>query len=50
MLTDESTDELFDLQVTEKGYRNAIYANVDPGGASCAKCCSTVYCTCCKFW
>ena len=46
----ELTDELFDLRVTEKGYRNAYFAARDAGGASCGACTSTVFCCCCKFW
>ncbi len=41
------TDELFELIVHEKGYRNALYAaNGDPG-SSCSGSSSSL--TCCKL-
>jgi hypothetical protein len=38
----ELTEELLDLTVEEKGFRNALYAAANPGGA-CSACC-----TCCN--
>jgi hypothetical protein len=39
----ELTEELLDLTVAEKGYRNAFYASVNPGGA-CSACCTCCHC------
>jgi hypothetical protein len=43
----ELTEELLDLHVVEKGFRNALYAKtVADGGASC-RACSACCCTFC---
>jgi hypothetical protein len=43
------TDDLLDLRVTEKGFRNALYAaEEDPGGCcscSCSWLCISLCCT-----
>jgi hypothetical protein len=43
----ELSEELLDLAVHEQGYRNALYAKIDPGGcSSCTGSSSSL--TCCK--
>ena len=44
----EPTEELLDLIVHERGYRNALYANTDPGGSSSSTGSSSSL-TCCKL-
>jgi hypothetical protein len=43
----ELTDELLDLAVQEKGYRNAFYAQTADPGCSCSGSSSSL--TCCKL-
>lgn len=43
----ELTEELLDLAVSEKGYRNALYAKNEPGGSS--SCSGSSSLTCCKL-
>jgi hypothetical protein len=47
----ELKDELLELRVTEKGYRNALYAKHDPGGGggSSSSTGSSSSLTCCKL-
>jgi hypothetical protein len=46
----ELKKELLDLRVTEKGYRNALYANTDHGGASSSSTASSSsLCSCTKL-
>jgi hypothetical protein len=47
----ELKEELLDLRVTEKGYRNALYASRDPGGGvgSSSSTGSSSSLTCCKL-
>ena len=44
----ELSEELLDLAVHEKGYRNALYANTEPGGSSSSTGSSSSL-TCCKL-
>lgn len=43
----ELTEELLDLEATDRGYGGALYATDDPGGACCSGCCNLciVICT-----
>jgi hypothetical protein len=41
--------ELLDLRVTEKGYRNALYARNAPGGGSSSSTGSSSSLTCCRL-
>jgi hypothetical protein len=43
----ELSDDLLDLSVQEKGYRNALYASTQPPGSSCSGSSSSL--TCCKL-
>jgi hypothetical protein len=45
----ELKEELLDLRVTEKGYRNALYASHDGGGGSSSSTGSSSSLTCCKW-
>lgn len=45
----ELKEELLDLRVTEKGYRNALYAANSPGGGSSSSTGSSSSLTCCKL-
>lgn len=45
----ELKQELLDLRVTEKGYRNALYASRDPGGGSSSSTGSSSSLTTCKL-
>ena len=45
----ELKDELLDLRVTEKGYRNALYAKGDPGGGSSSSTGSSSSLTTCRL-
>jgi hypothetical protein len=46
----ELAEELLELRVTEKGYRNALYANHEPGGGgSSSSTGSSSSLTCCKL-
>jgi hypothetical protein len=45
----ELSEELLDLDVTEKGYRHALYASGDPGGGSSSSTGSSSSLTCCKL-
>jgi hypothetical protein len=45
----ELEEELLELRVTEKGYRNALYAAHDPGGGSSSSTGSSSSLTCCKL-
>ena len=46
----ELKEELLDLRVTEKGYRNALYASTAPGGSgSSSSTGSSSSLTCCKL-
>jgi hypothetical protein len=42
------TEELLDLEVSESGYRNALYAQTQDPGCSCSGSSSSL--TCCKLW
>ena len=44
-MSEELAAELLNLTVTEKGYRNALYATVDEENCSCSSSslCSTIY-------
>jgi hypothetical protein len=44
----ELTEELLDLEVTDRGYGGALYAATDPGGSCCGGCCNLVLCCCCS--
>ena len=44
----ELKEELLELRVTEKGYRNALYASNTPGGSSSSTGSSSSL-TCCKL-
>lgn len=44
----ELTEEMFDLEVSVKGYGGALYAAVDPGGACSSGCSNLVLCCCCS--
>ena len=39
------TDELLDLTITEKGFRDALYAMADDDGAGCSSCSWSLCCT-----
>ena len=41
----ELSDDLLDLSVHEKGYRNALYAQTQPPGCSCSGSSSSLTCT-----
>jgi hypothetical protein len=46
----ELEEELLELRVTEKGYRNALYASHEPGGGgSSSSTGSSSSLTCCKL-
>ncbi len=45
----ELKEELLDLRVTEKGYRNALYASNNAGGGSSSSTGSSSSLTCCKL-
>jgi hypothetical protein len=45
----ELKQELLDLRVTEKGYRNAPYARSHPGAGSSSSTGSSSSLTCCKL-
>jgi hypothetical protein len=45
----ELKQELLDLRVTEKGYRNALYASTPSGGSGSSSSTGSSSLTCCKL-